>query len=259
MTGVDYADILNYGGEMETSATGWARLLAGVEESASYLQANAIAPTGQVWTGTAAQLASDRFVQAQGGLIANASSWKSIQQVLAGFDAAMLTSQRSLKLLVSDIENGGTWNGISIPANTFVVSQDGQVSYATGYHGPQDPSLVAQLQAQIQDIVNQADTEDSNTATQLAQYFPKAEFSQQGVTTDQWTTVSAYGSLWQIAQTEYGNGNMWTTIWQANAATFAAHGITDPNVIPVGMQLVVPSLSSNPAQLAVDPQPGQGA
>ena len=54
---VTFVELWNYEGEMETSAQGWEKLLAGVEEDASYFQQNAVAPTGQVWTGAGAELA----------------------------------------------------------------------------------------------------------------------------------------------------------------------------------------------------------
>ncbi len=246
MGGITYTDLLNYNGEMETSADGWANLLAGVEESASYFQSNAMAPTGQIWTGTAAELAAGRFEKTQNGLVANATNYSSIRAELLSFNSTILSLQKQLKSQVDLISNGGNADGINIPHGYLMITGDGQVAQApnTGMKDlPTVDSMIPQLQTTIDSLVSQANTTDGSTANALQQFFPKAEFSQQSPTTAPWTTVSSYGSLWQIAQTEYGDGNMWTKIWQANAATFAAHGVTDPNVIPVGLTLKVPPLA----------------
>jgi hypothetical protein len=262
MAGITYADLLNYNGEMETSADGWANLLAGVEENASYFQSNAVAPTGQVWTGTAAELAAGRFENTQSGLVANASNYGSIRTELLSFNSTILNLQKQLKTEIDLISNGGVISGVTVPRGYLTVSDDGQVS-RTMNTGTEDiaavDSMVPEFQAAINSLVNQANTADTSAASALQQFFPEAEFSQQTPTTAPWTTVSSYGSLWQIAQTEYGDGSMWTKIWQANSATFAAHGVTDPNVIPVGLTLKVPPLAGMSPAGTATPMPGTTA
>jgi nucleoid-associated protein YgaU len=49
-------------------------------------------------------------------------------------------------------------------------------------------------------------------------------------------TVAAGDSLWKIAQKFYGNGALWTQIYNANKAAVGAN----PNLIHVGLRLVIP-------------------
>jgi hypothetical protein len=254
--GVTYADILNYSGAMQTSAKGWANLLAGVEESATYLQKNAIAPSSQVWQGDGQELFDAKAVQAHGVLIENTSKWDLIKQNLIYFDQDMQSWQTNLKTLVSQIENGTVPNVPNFPAGWFTVNSDGMVTIAHQFPDALSEGLVRQidaavkLQAQYQDMINNvvtgANQLDANTAKALAQYFPNAEFKTQTPVTKKWTMVSGFGSLWQIAQSEYGNPDLWTKIWAANP------NIADPNVIPVNLQVKVPPLVSSigPATIA---------
>ena len=249
MAGITFNDLSTYNGEAETSAEGWAKLLAGVEESASYFQSYAIAPTGQVWTGTAAQLAAGRFEATKGGLIENASSYSKIRNVLLELNSQLTKFSSELINQVNAIPEGLTFDGITIPEGYLEVTSDGIVQrYLGASHSPDNPhidAIIPDLQATLDNIISAANTADAHAAKALQQYFPKADFTQQAPTTAAWKTVSSYGSLWQIAQTEYGDGNMWTKIWDANQATFKAHGVTDPNVIPTGLSLKVPQLVSS--------------
>lgn len=263
--GVTYADIMKYSGEMEASAKGWANLLAGVEESASYLQANAIAPSGQVWQGDGQEMFKSKAVQAHGALIQNTSKWDLIKQNLIYFDQDMQSWQTNLKTLVSQIENGTVPNAQNFPAGWFRVNSEGMVTIAHQFPDTLSAGLAKQidstvkLQAQYQDLINNivagANQLDADTAKALQQYFPAAEFKQQTPATQQWTTVSGFGSLWQIAQSEYGDPDLWTKIWAQNP------NITNPNDIPVGLKVKVPPLVSGigPATIghpAPTPTPG---
>lgn len=259
MGGITFADLVNYNGEAESSAAGWASLLAGVEESASYFESNAIAPTGQVWKGTAAQLAASSFQKTKGGLIENAASYSKIRAALKTLDSQLVELKGQLIKLADSITRGETFNGVAIPDGYFEVTADGSVQRFAGTNhlkdNPQLDAIIPQLQQALDGLVAQANTDDGNAAKVLAQYFPKAEFAKQAPTTAAWKTVSSYGSLWQIAQTEYGDGNMWTKVWDANKATFAAHGVTDPNVIPTGLTLKVPPLTSSTGPAATSGAP----
>jgi hypothetical protein len=248
--GVTYADILNYNGAMEASANGWGNLLAGVEESATYLQKNAIAPSAQAWAGTAKQLFANKFQQTHGGLIQNQSNWNLIKQNLMYFDQDMQSWQFNLKTLLKQIESGSVPGIASYPPGYYSVSPDGVVTLVHQFTIAQEESTAgtnqviafektqAQLQDQINNIVSGANQLDVDTAKALARYFPKAQFQEQTPVTQQWTTVSGYGSLWQIAQSEYGNPDLWTKIWAANP------NIKDPNVIPVNLKVLVPPLTT---------------
>ncbi len=259
MAGITFADLVNYNGEAEASADGWANLLAGVEESASYFQSNAIAPTGQVWTGTAAQLAASSFQKTKSGLIENAASYSKIRGALMRLDSQLVELKGQLIKLADSITGGETFNGVKIPDGYFEVTADGTVQRFAGANhlkdNPQLDAIIQELQQAIDSMVAQANTDDGNAAKVLAQYFPKAEFAKQAPTTAPWKTVSSYGSLWQIAQTEYGDGNLWTKIWQENQSTFQMHGVTDPNVIPTGLTLKIPPLTNSTGPAATSGTP----
>jgi hypothetical protein len=254
--GITYNDLADYSDEVTTSAWGWAMLLAGVEESASYFQSAAIAPVGQVWTGTAAQLAAGRFETTKGGLIKNASNYSEIRNVLLQLNSELSKLSGELVNNANAIAGGFTFDGINVPEGYLEVSADGIVQrYLGPGHLPDDPkfdAIIPDLQAILDKQVSAANTADAKAAKALQEYFPKADFTQQAPTTAAWKTVSSYGSLWQIAQTEYGDGNMWTKIWDANQATFKAHGVTDPDVIPTGLSLKVPPLVSSLGPAATD-------
>jgi hypothetical protein len=258
---ISYADLYNYNGQMLTSADGWASLLAGVEENAQYFQATSIAPMSQAWTGTAAELAGKSFTQTQGGLIANTSAYNGIKNALTTLNTQLQKYQTALVAYVTDLQDGTlTVSGHRIPSGYFVVDPNGIVT-STGNH--KQNSLIPQIQDGINgpnSPVDMANRADQTAATALANYFPKAEFATSGVTTQHWQpeptqqpkTVSAYGSLWQIAETEYGDGNLWTKIYAANPQIGS-----DPNLIYPGMKLTIPPLVDNPGA-PEQIQPGQG-
>lgn len=248
--GVTYADVLNYNGAMEASANGWGNMLAGVEESATYLQKNAITPSAQAWAGTAQQMFATQFKKTHGGLIQNQSNWSLIKQNLMYFDQDMQSWQVNLKTLLKQIESGSVPGIVSYPAGYYSVGPDGVVKLVHQFDIAQEETttgteqviafekIQAQLQDKINNIVSGANQLDADTAKTLARYFPQAQFHQQTPVTDNYTKVSGFGCLWQIAQSEYGNPDLWPKIWAANP------NITDPNVIPVHLQVMVPPLTS---------------
>jgi nucleoid-associated protein YgaU len=56
-----------------------------------------------------------------------------------------------------------------------------------------------------------------------------------------WHTVGTNGSLWQIAEKECGNGNLWMKIYEANKSKIGSN----PNLIQPGMKLVIPPLNTS--------------
>lgn len=235
MAGITVDDLLEFGPLHTDSATSWAHFLAGVSQNASYLQDNVTEPLGQAWTGTAAELASGKVSTTQDGLITTAGQLSKIQATLESFNTKMSGYAKQMKTAVSG-------------AVGMVISPDGTVNYRMD--GPYtQPALtkLAQVQKDIQGILADANSLDTSVAQELMNDMPgPAVLAPAAVTTQKWTTVSSEGSLWQIAQREYGDGSKWQLIYNANRSTIG----NDPNLIYAGMKLKIPPLADTPANPA---------
>jgi LysM domain len=253
MGGVTYADLVNYAGLVQDSADSWADLLAGVNANADYLRDHVSQPVGQAWTGTAAELFSGKVDKTHGGLIETVGNIQKVKGILEEFNTKMLSYRNQLRQLVDHIETDGILPDSqgSVGAKKWAVdSNTGQVGISSKWHPPSDytsadgqKDLVTQkaLQEDIQAILDNANTEDDNTAKALrALLKAPAALAPTTDTVENWTTVSTDGSLWQIAEKEYGNGNLWTKIYDANKATIGSN----PNLIQPGMKLKIPALNT---------------
>jgi hypothetical protein len=232
MAGITVDDLLEFGPLHTDSATSWAHFLAGVSQNASYLQANVSEPLGQAWTGTAAELASGKVSTTHDGLIAAAGQLSKITATLESFNTKMSGYAKEMKTAVS-------------AAIGMVISPDGTANYRMdGPYTQQAMTRLAQVQKDIQGILADANSLDTSVAQELMNDMPgPAVLAPAAVTTEKWTTVSSEGSLWQIAQREYGDGNQWQLIYNANRATIG----NDPNLIYAGMKLKIPPLADTPA------------
>jgi LysM domain len=259
MSGITYADLISYSG-LKNTPQSWADLLAGVDANAEYLRKNVSEPLGEAWTGTAAELATGKVNTAHGGLIQSALAIKDIQGWLEWLNARLTVCRNHMDQLVSSIEKAGEW----------VVSSDGVVGVSPHWKMPgsptpqQDRAQAAQQaahQAEIQKILDKANSDDADTAANLNNDYTTADqplfpgpavLASASTTAGRWTTVSTDGSLWQIAEQEYGNGNEWRRIYEANKSQ-----IPDPNVIHAGQRLVIPALDSpgTPTVAAPPPSP----
>jgi hypothetical protein len=231
MAGITVDDLLDFGPLQEDSAASWARFLAGVEQNASFLQTNVKEPMGQAWTGTAAQLATRQVGGSHDGLIATAGQLSKIHAALESFNTTMKGYAEQMKSAVSS-------------AAGMVISPDGHVSYRIdGPYTQQALNKLTSVQNDIQGILAKANNLDDSVARQLMQYMPgPADLASATATTGRWTTVSKDGSLWQIAQHEYGDGNKWRLIYEANKGAIGHN----PNLIYAGMKLKIPPLAGSP-------------
>jgi hypothetical protein len=261
MGGITYVDVIDYNDKLtETSTEGWENLLAGVNANAEYLRDNVSEPVGAVWSGTAAELAHKKFKTTQDGLIQTASNRKHIKGALEDFNTKMKSYQTDMVDLKRNIEDGNVPSVLGVERGKWTVSADGTVGKSPKWQEPAnftakqfvdqenaDEITRSDLQGLIQDILNKANSADDDTANELRQWLPEpASLAGAGDTVGTWTTVSDDGSLYQIAQKYYGDGNLWKKIWDdpANAKEFHNYGVTDPNLIYAGMKLNVPALNT---------------
>jgi len=254
MGGITYADLVNYAGLGQETADSWAALLAGVNANAEYLRDHVSQPTGQAWTGTAAELFSGKVDTTHGGLIDTASKIQKVKSVLEDFNTKMVGFRNQLRQLVDHIETDGKLpsNLGAIEPHKWAVDSSGQVGISSKFQFPKDytsadgqKDLTVQkaLQGDIQAILANANTEDDNTANDLrALLKAPAALAPTNDTVGHWHTVGTNGSLWQIAEKEYGNGNLWKLIYDKNKAIIG----TNPDLIQPGMKLVIPPLNTAP-------------
>lgn len=230
MAGITVDDLLNFGPLQADAQDSWARFLAGVEQNASFLQRNASQPIGDAWSGTAAELASSKISTTQGGLITSAAKLAKIHATLASFNETMSGYARQMTAVV---------NG----AAGMVITPDGAVSYRIlGPYSQQAVANLASVQKKVTAILSEANSLDNKTSKELMQYMPgPADLTAATDTAQKWTTVSADGSLWQIAEKEYGDGSKWQLIYDANRAAIG----NDPNLIYAGMKLKIPALAGS--------------
>lgn len=251
MGGITLDDLLDISQQWPDTADSWTQLLAAVESSASYLQENAAVPLNSTWEGTAAELASGQVDTTHGGLITSASQLKQVSDTLTNFSTQLVTYSKQLTPLADDARQQG-----------FDLGQDGTVSFPGGsaltlLHQSVSAGSVTvieeetqrleiqrqTLQSEIQAILAKANSLDDQTATDLGKLLPQSpeQTAGQTVTTTPWK--SSDSSLWQIAQQEYGDGSKWTVIYDANRAVLGSN----PNVIPVGVQLHIPPIPGTPS------------
>jgi nucleoid-associated protein YgaU len=253
---ISYTDLVDYRGLVQGSAESWAYFLAGVNSNAEYFQTNVSKPTGEVWTGIGSELAEKHFQATNSDLIKLGSNVGGIKSVLTNFDDQLNTYQKQMKQLVDAIEKGGELpfgDGVVEP-NKWAVSPGGIVGIRPGWTPP-DPQTYGPRQAEadetarnglqndIQAILDQATAADESAANKLRKYLPEpAYLAPANETVGHWTTVSSNGSLWQIAQQEYGDPNLWKKIYDypANQKLIG----TDPGLIQPGMKLYIPALNT---------------
>jgi hypothetical protein len=254
--GVTYADLVNYSSSLgQDTVDSWADLLAGVNANAEYLRDKVSQPVGEAWTGAASELFSGQVGNTQTALIDVQGNIQKVKTVLEDFNTKMLGYRNQLRDLVDHIETDGKLpSGLGdIPANKWAVdSSTGQVGISTKWVAPKDytsadgqKDLTVQktLQADIQAILDNANTEDDNTANALRTLLrAPAALAQTSDTVGHWHTVGTNGSLWQIAQQEYGNGNLWTMIYKNKHNRNLIGG--NPDLIQPGMKLVIPPLNT---------------
>jgi hypothetical protein len=229
MAGITVDDLLSYGSLHADSAASWGKLVAGVLDNASFLQTNASGPLGDAWTGTAAELATSKINTTKGGLITSGTALTNIQSILEWFDQEMTSYSEQMKQAVAG-------------AKDMVISPQGDVTYATaGPYTPAEQTKLTAVQVDVQTLLSYANQVDDATAQVLMGLMPPV-VKPASVTTSKWTTVSHAGSLWQIAEDEYGDGNKWTLIYDANKAAIGSN----PNELKTGMKLKIPAVAGSP-------------
>jgi hypothetical protein len=226
-------DLLAFGPLQASSAASWGYFLAGVEQKAAFLQTGVSQPLADAWTGTAAELAASKIGTTHGGLITSAANLAKIQGVLTDFSGQMTGLAGQMRSAVNQ-------------AVGMQVTADGDVTFTTdGPYTPAEQTKLTTVQTSIKNILSQADSLDSKAAAQLLQYMPGpatlAPAATATMTAEKWSTVSTNGSLWQMAQKEYGDGSKWTLIYDANKATIGS----DPSLIQPGMKLKIPTLGGS--------------
>jgi hypothetical protein len=242
MGGITVDDLMHAASLTASStAESWNQFLVGVEKNASYLQENVTQPLANTWSGTASELANDSFSSTYHGLISSSGELKSVRDALTTFGGKLGTAQSAIKGPVEAATGAG-----------FDVSPDGSVSIPPAVAERMrflDPSERSELesdrvkyQTEIQNALADANTADDDAATALEKAMPTEGG---GVdTTTAWP--SAYGSLWNIAQKEYGDGSKWKIIYDANRSVIGS----DPSVIGTGVNLQIPAIATTPAQPA---------
>jgi len=233
MAGITVDDLMDFGPLQTQQQDSWAKFLAGVEQNADFLQSNVKKPIGQAWSGTAAELANNKVDTTHGGLITSAQELAGIHSTLVGFNTTMSTYASEMKEAVKG-------------ATGMVVYPDGTVDYrVAGTWTQAQLTKLHNTQTHIQGILAKANDLDTTTQQKLLSYMPKqpATFVAPKAPTavGKWTTVSTEGSLWQIAQKEYGDGSKWQLIYEANRSTIGSN----PNLIYAGMKLKVPPLAGS--------------
>jgi hypothetical protein len=236
MGGITVDDLMNADTLAETSADSWNQFLVGVEKNASYLQENVTQPLGNTWSGTASQLAQNNIKATQSGLIETTSQLKKVRDTLTTFSTNLTKYKNAIKKPVE-----------AALADGFDVSPDGTVTFPLSAAAQaalnRAPAERAQLesdrgtyQTEIQNILAEANKADDATASALEQAMPTEGG---GVdTTTAWP--STYGSLWQIAQKEYGDGSKWKIIYDANRSLIGSN----PNAIGTGVKLQIPAIAN---------------
>jgi hypothetical protein len=233
MAGVTVDDLMEFGPLQLDQQDSWAKFLAGVEQNADFLQSKVKQPIGQAWSGTAAELAGNKVDTTRGGLITSAQELAGIHSTLVEFNSTMSGYASQMKAAVHG-------------ATGMVVYPDGTVDYqVAGTWTQAQLTKLHNTQADIQGILAKANELDTATQQKLLSYMPKqpAAFVAPKAPTavEKWTTVSTAGSLWQIAQQEYGDGSKWQLIYDANKSTIGSN----PNLIYAGMKLKVPPLAGS--------------
>jgi hypothetical protein len=248
MGGITVDDLMHAASLTASStAESWNQFLVGVEKNASYLQENVTQPLANTWSGTASELANDSLNSTYHGLIQQSGELKSVRDTLTTFGGKLAKAQNAIKGPVA-----------AALADGFDVSPDGTVTFpltATVEAAlKRDPAEGAQLesdrgtyQTEIQNALAEANTADDDAATALEKAMPTEGG---GVdTTTSWP--STYGSLWSIAQKEYGDGSKWKIIYDANRSVIGS----DPSVVGTGVNLQIPAIATTPAQPAPTPAP----
>jgi LysM repeat protein len=233
MAGITVDDLMDFGPLQSQQQDSWAKFLAGVEQNADFLQSKVKQPIGQAWSGTAAELANDKVDTTHGGLIASAQELAGIHSTLVDFNTTMSGYASQMKAAVEG-------------ATGMVVYPDGTVDYrVAGTWTSAQLTKLHNTQTHIQGILAKANELDTRTQQKLLSYMPKQPAAfvapKAPAAVGKWTTVSTEGSLWQIAQKEYGDGSKWQLIYDANRSTIGSN----PNLIYAGMKLKIPPLAGS--------------
>jgi hypothetical protein len=171
MSGITVEDLYNANVLWMGSAQSWSDFLAGVEKNASFLQYGVTQPMRNAWSGTAAELASDKVSATRGGLITSAGQLSRVSSVIVDFSLKLSQFQANITPLLAQA------------ATNFTISPDGSLTlpfspaeWSIAAHNPvQDAQLEQErqaLQSEIQGILAQANKADDETADELRRLMP---------------------------------------------------------------------------------------
>jgi hypothetical protein len=264
---ITFQDLLDlqYKNQFPDTVEAWDRLVGGIEVSAADLTTHVQTPVQdpQTWSGVAQQLAHDSISTTKDGLQGSKAQIANIAAELKSFYSQLekLSQELSAFLRNPDLP---TYpyppNFVAfVPDNLlryYKVSSDGTVDLAEDYRilrHQTNPSYADILkwqntfQEDIQSFVTQANVLDQAAAAELMKNMPKAATTTNvpapsthmgGSTVAVKPFPDPTGSLWGIAQKEYGNGNYWPLIFEANKSKFG--GSWGPNDIQEGWNIDVP-------------------
>jgi hypothetical protein len=169
--GITVEDLYNATALWMSSAQSWSDFLVGVEKNASFLQYGVTQPMRNAWSGTAAELASDKVSATRGGLIRSAGQLSRVSSVIVNFSLRLSQLQANITPLLAQA------------SQNFTISPDGSLNFRggedemsvttrMGAQGSQAEEERQNLQSEIQRILAQANQADDETADELRRLMP---------------------------------------------------------------------------------------